>query len=174
MEAQELYAQGLESYRDGAVPESALQLEQARTAFLARGDEAQAATVANDLGVVYYMNGEYDKSAQVLQESLAVFQKTGNLVGQAKAIGNRAQLLNRTGKKNEAEKEYERAADLFHQAGERSFEYETYRACSQMQLQRGHLLEALATFDRALAAKGGSRILRAIMQLPLRLAGMRR
>jgi hypothetical protein len=62
---------------------------------------------------------------------------------------------------------------LFQQAGEKDFEHDTYRALSQMQLQSGRWLEALASYDRALAAKGGSGLLRAFLQIPLRLLGMR-
>jgi hypothetical protein len=58
--------------------------------------------------------------------------------------------------------------------GEREMEQDTFRALSQMQLGRGRWLEALAAYDRALAAKGGSRLLRAFLQIPLKLVGLRK
>lgn len=174
MDADALHAEAEKLYQAGQWNESAAAFEQARTEFAAQGNDAQAASVANDLGVVYYRAGRTQQSLQVLQESIAAFEKLGDVKGQAKATGNLAQLLNRSGDKDEAEKKYARAAELFHQAGEREMESDTYRALSQMQLQRGRWLESLGAYDRALAAKGGSRLLRLFLQIPLRLVGLRR
>ncbi|MCI0477222.1 MAG: tetratricopeptide repeat protein, partial [Anaerolineales bacterium] len=108
-----------------------------------------------------------------LQDALATFEQLGNVPGQAKALGNLARLQERSGDRAGAERNYQRAAELFHQVGEKGFEADTYRVLSQMQLQRGRWLESLASYDRALAAKGGSRFLRWLLQIPLRLLGMR-
>lgn len=168
-----MHAQALDLYKAGSLKESVKEFEMARAMFVEQGDPAKAATVANDLGVVYYLLGRHADARQVLLEAQQVFEKHGDATGQARTIGNLAQLMNRAGDKDNAEKGYLRAADLFHQAGERGFEYDSYRALSQMQLQRGHWIEALAAYDRALAAKGGSGALRAFLQIPLRLLGVR-
>ncbi len=167
-------AEGMKSYRAGQLSDAIVQFEEARTEFAAQGNEAQAASVANDLGVVYFLSGRKQQAREVLQQALASFEKLGDVTGQAKAIGNLAQLMSQSGDKDGAEKNYTRAAELFHQAGERGMEHDTYRALSQMQLQRGRWLEALAAYDRALAASGGSRLLRWFLQIPLRLTGLRR
>lgn len=173
MDAKAMHAQAVDLYRAGSVKESLAGLEQARAEFLAQGDRVQAAAVANDLGVVYYTQGRRDEARKIFDEAIAVFEEAGDVKGQARATGNLAQAMSRVGEKDAAEKNYTHAAELFHQAGERSFESDTYRALSQMQLQRGRWLEALAAYDRALAARGGSGALRAFLQIPLRLAGMR-
>lgn len=174
MDAKAVHAQALDLYRAGSVRESLSSFEQARAEFLAQGNQVQAAEVANDLGVVYYTQGRRDDARKIFDEAIAVFEQAGEIKGQARAIGNLAQVMNRAGEKNGAEKNYTRAAELFHLAGERTFESDTYRALSQMQLQRGRWLEALAAYDSALAAKGGSGLLRAFLQIPLRLTGVRR
>jgi tetratricopeptide (TPR) repeat protein len=163
--------QGKDAYKAGALSEAAKAFEEARAQFFAQGDVANAASVANDLGVVYYAAGRRDEARQVLQDALATFEKLGNVAGQAKAVGNLAHVMNRVGDKDNAEKYYQRAAELFHQVGDRGLEYNTYRVLSQMQLQRGRWLEAIAAFDRALAAKGGWGALRWLLQIPLRLLG---
>ncbi len=173
MDVATLYAEAKELYDAGKTNESAAVFEQARAAFLAEGNAIQAANVANDLGVVYYLTGRRDQARQILRDALAAFELSGDVAGQAKATGNLAQLMNRDGDKDGAEKNYQRAAELFHQVGDRALEQDTYRALSQMQLQRGRWLEALAAYDRALAAKGGSGALRAFLQIPLRLLGIR-
>jgi tetratricopeptide (TPR) repeat protein len=169
VDADTQYGEAKRLYEAEQTAESVTAFEQARAAYLAEGNEAKAATVADDLGVVYYLVGRFDDARRVLHEALAVFEKVGDVAAQAKATGNLAQLLNRTGDKGGAEKNYERAAELFQQVGERGLEFDTLRALSQMQLQRGYWLEALATYDRALAAKGGSGALRAFLQIPLKL-----
>jgi tetratricopeptide (TPR) repeat protein len=173
MDANTLYADAKKSYDAGQLTEALRAFEQARAAFVEQGDEVNAATVANDLGVVYCLAGRRDDARKVLQGALTAFEKLGNVLGQAKAIGNLARLMDRAGDKEGAEKNYQRAAELFHQVGEKEFEADTYRALSQMQLQRGRWLESLATYDRALAAKGGSGALRGFLQIPLRLVGVR-
>ena len=173
MDPNTLYVDAKKLYEAGQLNEAMGAFEQAHAAFVEQGDEANAATVANDLGVVYYLAGRRDDARKILQDALATFEKSGDVPGQAKAIGNLARLMDRDGDKAGAERNYQRAAELFHQVGEKGFETDTYRALSQMQLQRGRWLEALATYDRALAAKGGSGALRGFLQIPLRLLGVR-
>ncbi|MDE3090867.1 MAG: tetratricopeptide repeat protein [Chloroflexota bacterium] len=174
MDAEALHAEAMRLYQAGQLNDAMAAFEQARAGFAAQGNAAQAASVANDLGVVYYLGGRNQHALPVLQEALAAYERLGDGNGQAKALGNLAQLHKRTGDKAAAEKNYQRAAELFHQSGDRAMEHDTYRALSQIQLQRWHLLEALAAYDRALAAKGGAGLLRAFLQIPLRLAGVRR
>jgi tetratricopeptide (TPR) repeat protein len=173
MDANTLYADAKKSYESGELNDALRAFEQAHAAFLEQGNVEQVASVANDLGVVYYLAGRYDDARRVLQDALAAFEMQGNVLGQAKAIGNLARLLERVGDQDGAERNYQRAAELFHQVGEKGFEADTYRALSQMQLQRGRWLESLATNDRVLAAKGGSGALRKFLQIPLRLLGMK-
>ena len=161
-------------YRAGQLDQAITGFEQVRAEYAAQGNEAQTASVANDLGVVYFLNGKPQQARDALNAALSAFEKLGDVTGQAKAIGNMAQVMSKSGDKEAAEKNYTRAAELFHQAGDGGMEQDTYRALSQMQLQRGRWLEALAAYDRALAAKGGSRLLRAFLQIPLKLVGLRK
>lgn len=173
MSGDALYAQAKKLYDEADTKVSVPLYEQARAAFLAEGNVLEAARAANDLGVVYYLLGRYDDAREIFTETLATFEQLGDVLGQAKAVGNLAPLLERAGDRPGAEKNYLRAGELFHQIGEKVFEYDTYRALSQMQLQSGRWLEALSTFDRALAAKGGSRFLRWFLQIPLKMLGIR-
>jgi tetratricopeptide (TPR) repeat protein len=173
MEANTLYVDAKKMYEDGQAQESVALFEQARAAYLAQGDEANAVKVGNDLGVVYYLVGRRDEAKQVLQDVLAMYERRGDVAGQAKATGNLAQVQNRMGEKDAAERNYHRAAELFHQVGDKALEFDTYRALSQMELQRNHWLQAILAYDRGLAAKGGSKLLRWFFQIPLRLAGVR-
>lgn len=173
MSGESLYTEAKKIYDAGNPRESIPLFEQARAAFLTEGNVAQASHVANDLGVVYYLVGRREEAKRILQDTLASFEQLGDVAGQAKAIGNLAQVLNKMGDRAGAERNYQRAGELFHQTGERMMEYETYRALSQMQLQSGRWLEAIHSFDRALAAKGGSTLLRWFFQIPLKLLGIR-
>ena len=173
MDANALYAEAKKLYDAGQLNDAVRAFEQAHAAYVEQGDEANVATVANDLGVVYYLAGRREDAQTILQDALAAFEKLENVLGQAKALGNLARLMDRMGEKAGAANCYQRAAELFHQVGEKGFEADTYRALSQMQLQRGRWLESLATYDRALAAKGGSGALRGFLKIPLRLIGMR-
>jgi tetratricopeptide (TPR) repeat protein len=171
--AQALYEQGKQLYDAGSLKEAMTAFQRARTEFLSSGDLAQAATVGNDLGVVYYLAGRRAEASQVLEETLALCERLGDVRGQAKAAGNLAQVLNHARATEQAERYYKRAADLFQQLDERTLEYDTHRALSHMLLVNGRFLESLAAYDRALAAKGGAGFLRAIIQIPLRILGVR-
>lgn len=173
MDAKETHAQALKLFRDGSVDEAAAMLGTLRADLIAQKDEGQAAEVGNDLGVAYYRLGRLDAARDAFEQSRNLFEKLGNASGQARALGNLAQAQSRSGDKAAAEKNYARAAELFHDAGEKQFEFDTYRALSQMQMQRGRWLESLATYDHALAAKGGSGAFRAFLKIPLKLIGLR-
>jgi tetratricopeptide (TPR) repeat protein len=173
MSADAVYEQGKQFYDAGALTDALKAFQRARNEFLMEGNQASAATVGNDLGVVYYLTGRRAEASQVLEDSLATFERLGDLAGQAKAAGNLAQVFNRSHATPQAVKYYRLAADLFHQNGEREMEYTTYRALSQMYLARWRFLESLAAYDHALAAKGGSRLLRAFLQIPLRMLNVR-
>jgi tetratricopeptide (TPR) repeat protein len=173
MNGDALYAQAKQLYDAANTKESMAVYEQARAAFIAEGNALLAARVANDLGVVYYLLGRSDDARRTFRDALASFEQLGDVLGQAKAIGNLAPVLERAGDRAGAEQNYLRAGELFQQLGEKTFEYDTYRALSQLQLSSGRWLEALASYDRALAAKGGARFLRWFLQIPLKILGLK-
>ncbi|MBI5649856.1 MAG: tetratricopeptide repeat protein [Chloroflexi bacterium] len=173
MSAEAVYEKGKQLYAAGSLEDALAAFQQARTEYLQQGDATQAATVGNDLGVVYYLAGRRGEATQVFEDVLTTFEKSGDLAGQAKATGNLAQVLKRARATEQAEKYYLRAAELFQQLGQRDFEADTYRALSQMHLQRGRFMDALSAYDRALTAKGGSKFLKWFLQIPLRLMGAR-
>lgn len=173
MSGDSIYTEAKKTYDAGNTRESLAIFEQARAAYLAEDNRTKAAAVANDLGVVYYLTGQRDEAKKILQETLAAFEQLGDVLGQAKAIGNLAQVMNRLSDRANAEKNYLRSAELFHQVGEKGMEFDTFRALSQLQLQSGRWLEALNSYDRALAAKGGSSFLRWFLQIPLKLIKIR-
>lgn len=169
----ENHAQALKLFQDGAVAESATKLEQLRTELVAANDQEHAAEVGNDLGVAYYRLDRIDEARAAFEQARALFEKQANLSGQGRTLGNLAQALRRAGDKVGAEKEYLRAAELFHAAGEKEYEFDTYRALSQLQMQRGRWLESLATYELALKVKGGSRLFRMFLSIPLRIMHVR-
>jgi tetratricopeptide (TPR) repeat protein len=165
--------EALRLFREGSVEQAASMLEGLRAVYVQQKDESQVADVGNDLGVMYYRLGRLKEARGVFEEARSVFEKLGNAKGHARAMGNLAQVMSRAGEKDAAQDNYVRAAELFHQAGEREYEYDTYRALSQMQMKSGRWLESIATYDRALAAKGGSGAFRAFLKIPLKIIGTR-
>ncbi|MBI3912965.1 MAG: tetratricopeptide repeat protein [Chloroflexi bacterium] len=168
-----LREQGLQLYAAGKLREAITAFEQARAEFQSRGDAANAVAVANDLGVAYFRVGRASEARAILEETLTHAHTLGDGMTEAKASGNLAQVLERSGTRAEAATYYRRAADLFQRAGARDFEADTLRALTQLELARGRWIDALAAYDRALAARGGSSMLRAFLQIPLKLLGVR-
>ncbi len=148
-------------------------LEGLRATYIEQNNESQVADVGNDLGVMYYRLGRLDDARSIFDQARVTFEKLGDVKGHARAMGNLAQVMSRAGEKDAAQENYVHAAELFHQAGEREYEYDTYRALSQMQMKNGRWLESIATYDRALAAKGGSGAFRAFLKIPIKLIGAR-
>jgi tetratricopeptide (TPR) repeat protein len=162
--------------QSGTLPETATALERSLADYKAKGDEAQAATLANDLGVVYFLLGRYGRARAMLEDARDAFVKAGDAAGQARTLGNLAQIEDRRGDKRAALAMYQQAVDLFRSAHDRAGEYDTQRALSQLFLKQGDWIQALAAYERALAVKPHATlfdaILRAIYQIPLRLMGI--
>ena len=70
MDPNTLYVDAKKLYEAGQLNEAMGAFEQAHAAFVEQGDEANAATVANDLGVVYYLAGRRDDARKILQDAL--------------------------------------------------------------------------------------------------------
>jgi tetratricopeptide (TPR) repeat protein len=79
MDANTLYADAKKLYDAGQMDDALRAFEQAHAAYVAQGNAAEAATVANDLGVVYYLAGRRDDAHKILQDALSVFEKLGNV-----------------------------------------------------------------------------------------------
>jgi DNA-binding winged helix-turn-helix (wHTH) protein/tetratricopeptide (TPR) repeat protein len=67
--------------------------EEARKLFASVHDDNNAARVLNDIGVVYYHQGNLVGARKAYEGALANFERTGNVNSQAIALGNLANVL---------------------------------------------------------------------------------
>lgn len=151
-------------------------IEEDRRLSIAARKEQRAAELANDLGVMHYLAGQYPEARAALQSARDAFERLDSPIGRARAAGNLARLEERSGNRAAALRLYREAADLFEQHGNAEDEFATLRALSRVYLRIGGWLQALATFDRALACKPGrglwEALLRRLYQIPLRMLGL--
>lgn len=134
--------------RDMTLEQAVLELEKEHAEALDRDEDAQAALVLNDLGVVYLLLNRID-GRRVLSQAQRTFIELDNMAGKGRALGNLAQLEQRAGNRDSAGVSYLCAAETFHGAAALSNEYITRRRLCRSYFQRRALLIALSETERA-------------------------
>lgn len=162
--------------KTGGLSETAFRLEKEFEAAKEISDDRKGAVASNDLGVVYYLIGDFEQARARLENSRDQFAKLGDSAGLARALGNLARIEERCRHRQQALALYQQAADLFHEAHANEDEFATLRSLSQLCLKMGGWMQALAAYDRGLTIKPhGSlfdRILHWLYQIPLRMMAL--
>ncbi len=159
----------------GELDRSLSRLEKQRADAQRLGDPRQAAVLGNDLGVAYYVTGEFERARTCLLNTLEAFVSLKDTAGEGHAAGNLARVEERLGHIADAAARYQQAADLLHTARAFDDEFATLKMLSQLYLRNGAWLPALAAFDRALVVKPRKGpldgLLHWLYQIPLRMMG---
>jgi tetratricopeptide (TPR) repeat protein len=174
-QAHTLHLKGVQHFHAAEYEEAIEALQAARQLYQDAGERQNVAEVLNDLGVVCRKKGDLPQAAQSLHQARAIFAELGARKFEAQALGNLGNLHQAGGEMEQAATLYKEAATLFQDANEPQLAFETWRALSRLRMGQGRWLAALAAYDTGLSCLPrlslGQRILRWLLQLPLKLAG---
>ncbi|MBI1800229.1 MAG: tetratricopeptide repeat protein [Chloroflexi bacterium] len=169
----DLHAEGSAHYRAGRLHDARRAFEAALTGARASGNLAAEAEAANNLGVVFQKLKRRAEAHQQFETSVALFVQVGDAPRRAQALGNLGTLLADMRKFKEAEARLAQSAEIFHQQGDRPSEALTLKWLSRTHMQHLDFFGAISAYERALARleplPAGQRLLRAFLQIPLRL-----
>jgi tetratricopeptide (TPR) repeat protein len=138
---------------NGTLGQAAHELKNEFDAAQENNDAQKSAEAANDLGIVYWMQGENDAAREYLDKAQQLFIQANDAAGQGRATGNLAQLEERAGNGETAAALYMQAADLLHEGSAFQDEYTTRRRLSKYYLTHGATLLSLSETVKALRVK---------------------
>ena len=150
---QDLKAEGLRLFQQGAHNEALALFEQAGAAFAAQEDLGNQAEMLNNMGVIQRVQGELDTAVSTLTQAADLFAQVCDANRQAQTLGNLGDLFANQKKYTEAARYYSDASAQFAQNGEKEKQAQVLRALSLMELRRGQYLAAIMRMDESLQAR---------------------
>jgi tetratricopeptide (TPR) repeat protein len=175
--ALELKEEGLRLFREGLYKEATAAFEHAQEMFAGDGNEAEAAEMANNLGVIRRMQGKWDEAIAALEEARAAFVRLGDRGREAQTLGNLGGLYASVGERDKAKECLRQAADIFAESGDTQHQAETLLALGVQAWKTGDRSGGLATYEAGLHAlqnpTAGQKTLRSLLSLRSRLLGGR-
>ncbi len=115
----------------------------------AASQQGEAQTLTN-LGNVYALQNEWEKSRDCYEQSLVLFSDLGNHIEVAKAMGNLANIYFQLSNWDKAKEYYEQSLILFSELGEHYAEAQTLANMGILQLKQNHEEEAGVLWQQAL------------------------
>jgi tetratricopeptide (TPR) repeat protein len=168
-----LAQEGREQYREGNFEAARARLYEAYEAFKAAGDLNGVAETANDVGVLYTVQQRYTEAESWLLQAHSRFVDLQDYEGEAQTLGNLGSMCQARGDLKQAAAYLKQAADRFHLVGDDEKRSATLAVLSMVRLRQMRFLQALASYEAALAChprqNAFRRILRWIVGLPRRL-----
>jgi len=124
---------------------------EAASAFLAQGDQLDAAEMKNNQSVALLQAGEARASLNVLEGTAQVFSTNHDFRRQGMALGNEASALKALGRIDTAEQQYRLAVVALEKAGEDQLRASVLQALAGIQLRKGKLMDALLSMQMGLS-----------------------
>ncbi|MGB9774940.1 MAG: tetratricopeptide repeat protein [Anaerolineae bacterium] len=148
--AQSLKAEGLRLFQEGLYEEALRYFGQAQEQFAAEGNDAEAAEMLNNQGVVYRVLHRWEEARAALEEARAVFARIGDRHREAQALGNLGGLLASRGDSLRAQEYLRQAADLFTELGDNQRRAETLLALGVQMWKAGDRWGGIAAYQAGL------------------------
>ena len=149
-DAAALKDEGMKLYRDGQYEQAVAKFVEAQQAFVAQGNQSEAAECVNNRGACFRQAARFEEAAAAFDEARPLFQAANDPVGEAQVVGNMAALAESQGDKDKAEQLYFEAIEMFEKAGAKDFVKDTYTALSKMKLKQRDIVGAMTAFDAGL------------------------
>ncbi len=150
---QNLKAEGMRLFHQGAHSEALATFEQAAAAFAVQEDVGEQAEMLNNMGVIQRVQGEMETAVTTLTQAANLFAQIGDTTRHAQTLGNLADLYANQKNYTEAARHYSSAAAQFAQIGDKEKQAQVLRALSLMELRRGQYLAAIMRMDESLQVR---------------------
>jgi tetratricopeptide (TPR) repeat protein len=166
-------AEGLRLFNEGLYEEALERFGRAQELFAAEGNDAEAAEMLNNMGVVYRLTQEWSQAQAALEEAREAFNRAGDRHREAQALGNLGGLLASQGEHLKAQEYLRQAADIFAEVGDGQLQGETLMALGAQMWREGDRRGGIAAYQAGLFAlerpKFQQKALRRLLQLTDRL-----
>lgn len=167
----DLSEEALRSFQAGDFTLAANLFDEAASAFLASGNELDAAEMKNNKSVALLQAGDAAGAFESAQNTADIFYRNGDYRRQGMAHANEASALEALGRIQEALQAYQLAAEALEHAGEDQLRANVLQQMAGLQLRQGKYFEALYSMRVGLAGLRKptlkQKILRVILKLPL-------
>jgi tetratricopeptide (TPR) repeat protein len=160
----DLEKKAISAYRKGHLEEALSNFTAAKHGYEIQINQAKIAEMANSLCVVHLQMNQPEDALQSVKETPAIFIHIGDQERAAMAYGNLASALEACGQLDKAEETYKQAADIFERLGDVDNRALTLQSLSQLQLRRGHSLEAASSMQAGLRGKTHHSLKESILQ----------
>ena len=112
--------------------------------------EFEAAEMKNNASVAWLLSGDAQKALDAAKDTHLVFEAEQNLKQAGMAYGNQAAAYQALNENKTALDYYRTSSELLKEAGETEFRSIVLKQISQLQLQTGEHMQALASMNTAL------------------------
>jgi DNA-binding SARP family transcriptional activator len=126
----------------GHLPSAGVHLEKARRAWQRLGNNKELATVLNNLGMLYYSQGDADKGLAFFHEAVDKARRSGNVRAEAYALTSIADIERDRGLHDLAIERYNQAFDLAGDLGDTTLCTQVLTSLGDTQRLRGDLDKA--------------------------------
>jgi tetratricopeptide (TPR) repeat protein len=160
-------------YRQGELEAALSCFTRAYDQCKAAGDQSQLAEIANDIGVVYTVRGEWAQAERWLNEAQRLFVALQDFDGEAQALGNMGSMFRARGDLRLAAANLQLAAGRFRLVNDCERQSVTLKALGAVRLRQLRFFQALAAYEAAFACQPHpsllDRLLRPFVSLPARM-----
>jgi eukaryotic-like serine/threonine-protein kinase len=125
--------------------------DNARKSYTAVGDRDNAARATNDFAILYYQQGDLDRSEAMYREAIQVFRQIGDLEGVTTTSGNLGDISLARGNLSDAARSLSDAILGFKEMGDKDGVALTLADLAEVERRRGDLEAALASYREARA-----------------------
>jgi tetratricopeptide (TPR) repeat protein len=145
-----LAKEGKSAFQNGDYLAAAQAFEAAQRGYKSRGDELNAAEMANNCSVAYLQASEAQAALKAVEGTDAIFAEAGDVRRQGMALGNLASALEAVDRTEEAAEAYLQSASALEKAGEDQLRANVMHSLSMLQFRSGKQLQALASMQNGL------------------------
>jgi tetratricopeptide (TPR) repeat protein len=125
--------------------------DNARKSYTAVGDRDNAARATNDFAILYYQQGDLDRSEAMYREAIQVFRQVGDLEGVTTTSGNLGDIYLARGNLTDAARSLSDAIPGYKEMGDKDGVALTLADLAEVERRRGDLEAALASYREARA-----------------------
>jgi eukaryotic-like serine/threonine-protein kinase len=124
--------------------------ESALTIYATAGDQGGVALLQNNLGNIYYDQGNLSAAKSNYEDALKTYRRIGNQSGAAGALDNIANVMSDLGDRAGARKLSLEALKIYREVGDERGEADTLNNLAAQYVTEGNFSEAEKTFEQAL------------------------
>src|SRR5919199_1022551 len=149
-EAQKLYEEANQQYRDGRYREAIQTYQQALVIYKKIGDRSSQGATLNSMGAIYHQQGNYNQALKFYQQALAIRKEVGDRIGEGRTLNNLGLLYDNQGQYAKALEFYQQALAIFQTLDNRREEGSLLNNLGGVYTQLGQYEQALSYYQQAL------------------------